>query len=817
MEIYIINKADIKKRSIGDLQKKLKISFLLYTVSRCSHIKRHQINITALALSVFIFVGSSFALFLGMFFSSLLFSNNAQAETFYIEDANISGNRRIDSTAIRMQLKHTKGQISNTDISEDVKTLYKTGFFDQVSAALHTLDNGRQVVVYTVVEKPTVRKVYIRGNKGVKEGDLTPILTFGPKRFLDRGKLDSMGRAAESLYQSRGFYDAKVTSSVVPVDEGQVDVTFTVAENERFKIKRVAFRGVNNIDPDALRKVIETKRYKWWNSWLLGTGRLNHDMLENDKGLIRQYFLDHGYVEATLSDPRVERVSDGELAIVFDIFEGPQYKIGKVTASGDLVNKSVEKTLDGVKASSGDLFSASEIRNDSFTVSQKFSDEGFAFVNVNPVTDIDKDLRVVNLDYSISKGKKVAVNRINIRGNQRTYDNVIRREMKIGEQEQFSSSKVQRSETLLKRLGYFEEVNITAEPTDRDDQVNLGVNVKEAPTGTFTVGAGYSSSDGTILNGRVTENNVLGTGRRLDLNLDWGTQRSNFILGFTDPRVNDTHLSLGVDADISERELLDFRQKTAGGGLSSAYPLDEIFGESFEDISATGRYDYSSIDISDIEDDAAQLIKDAEGKSTASSITPGFFRNTIDNPLNPTKGSRQILTYEIAGAGGDEKYTLLSARNQWYYPAIDSEAGPYVFSLRTRLDYGESTDDDPFPVFRRFFPGGINSVRGYDSRTLGPKDSNGALFGGSKQFVNNAEVIFPLVNAAGLRGVVFYDAGEAFDDDRSIDLGELRTAYGFGIRWFSPIGPIRFEVGFPADKEEGDDSVVYNFAFGAPL
>jgi outer membrane protein insertion porin family len=230
------------------------------------------------------------------------------------------------------------------------------------------------------------------------------------------------------------------------------------------------------------------------------------------------------------------------------------------------------------------------------------------------------------------------------------------------------------------------------------------------------------------------------------------------------------------------------------------------------------KYELLDVEISDVDPlNSAPLVVASEGNSTASAVSPSLTRNTINNPLNPTKGSRQQLSFEYGGLGGDEEYYLFEVGNQWYQPVIESSYGDLTFSLRTRMGYGESNNEDPYPLFKRYFPGGINSVRGFKNRSLGPRDDNGNVFGGAKQFVNNTELIFPLINAAGLRGVVFYDIGNAFDDSESIDFGEMREGYGVGIRWSSPLGPIRIEFGFPADRKDDEDSMVTMFSFGAPI
>jgi outer membrane protein insertion porin family len=347
--------------------------------------------------------------------------------------------------------------------------------------------------------------------------------------------------------------------------------------------------------------------------------------------------------------------------------------------------------------------------------------------------------------------------------------------------------------------------------------VDLDVNVKEATTGSFSAGAGYSSSDGALFNTRLSENNLFGTGRRLNLNLDFGTERNNQVLSFDDPRVNDTKLSFGLDLLRTDRQYSDFDRELVGGAMTFGYPAEEVFGEWGEDISFNTKYELNHIDINNVDQDAAQLVKDEQGTSVSSSVTPSIIRNTINNPLNPSKGSKQVLSLELAGLGGDERFYLLEARNQWYYPIIESTSGDLVVSDRTSFGYGDTFNNEPLPLFRRYFPGGINSVRGFKNRTLGPKDDNGHEYGGSKQLINNFEIIFPLLNSAGFKGVVFYDVGQAFDDNESIRIADLRQAYGYGIRWASPLGPIRIEFGYPISREEGEKSPVTMFSFGAPL
>lgn len=739
-----------------------------------------------------------------------------EAGRMSISGVEIVGNRRIDSAAIEAQLTASSGTVTSEAINQDVKVLYNSGFFDRVAVSVVVDEAGQRKLRYTVTEKPVARKILIKGNDEVSESDLADVVKLDGKRFVDRSKLQALSRKAVSYYQGEGFYDASLDYSMEQVGDNEVDVTFKVDEGKRYRVREVKLQGVKNLDVDDISSNLQTRRYKWWNSWIFGTGRVNQEMTESDKQIIRQYLLDHGRLEGTVGEASVEKRDDG-LYVAFDVNEGQEFKVGKVRAGGDLVAGSADKTLDGIKSSEGDVFNASQVREDIFAITDKFSDEGYAFANVVPNTSLNRESGTVDVDFTSTRGQKVRVNNINISGNEKTYDHVIRRWLTIGEQETYSSSKIKRSQTLLQRLGAFDEVSITNKPTSDPSVVDLDVVVKEATTGSFSAGAGYSTANGSIFNTRVSENNLFGTGRKLNLNLDFGSQVSNQILSLDDPRINDTWVSGGIDGFRTTRRYNDFWREVAGGGVNAGYPLERVLGEWWEDINANLKYELQHVNIYDVKDYASQFVKDSEGTSLASSVTPSLIRNTINNPLNPTSGSRQIISYEQAGLGGDQEYYVVEARNSWFYPLLETSFGEFVLSDRSSFGYGESLNDDPFPLFKRYFPGGINSVRGYRNRTLGPEDENGREYGGSKQLVNNLELIFPLINSAGFKGVIFYDVGQAFDDDEPIAVDALRQAWGYGIRWNSPMGPIRVEFGHPIARQENERGVQTMFSFGAPL
>jgi len=744
----------------------------------------------------------------------LLLSATAQAEI--LRDVRINGNHRVHESTILLQVSSKAGEVLDQHtVEKDVRQIYLTGFFDDVGAQL-VHQNGGAILIFNVREKPAIRHVYYSGNKVVESETLSEKLNIGARKFLDKRKIQAGIEAAKSYYQTQGYYDSSISYDVQEAEQNQVDLTFTIDEGDKKVIREISFEGNKAFDDDDLTDSIETTTYSWWISWLTGSGVVKEEELDNDVRTLTRYYMSRGYANARVTKPEIRKTDDG-LKVVFKVTEGELFNFGRITASGTLLENDTKKTLKGIESKQGDVFNIEFLQKDSFFISEKFTDIGYAFANVDPVTSINQQARLIDIDFTIDKGNIVYIDSINITGNNKTRDNVIRRSLQMEERERFSSSKIRRSQELLQRLGFFEEATITPEPTNVENEVDLNVSVREASTGTFSVGAGVSSGDGFIFSTRVSEVNMFGTGNSLSFNVDTGETRENFVLSWLNPRVNDSYWSFGADALSVERDFDDFKRKQKGGSFNFGYPLWFLGEEALDDVRFDVKYQLLDIDIDDVEDSAAQLVKDQEGKSTASSVIPRLVRNTIDNPIDPVNGSRQVLDVELAGLGGDQKFWLAEASNTWYYPFLETSFGPLVFSQRTSFGWGETFDNEDFPLYRRFFPGGINSVRGYETRELGPTDGEGNEYGGNKELVGNFDMIFPLIPAMGLKGVVFYDIGQAFDDDENIEFSELRLAWGWGIRWRSPLAPIRVEFGYPIDKETGEKSVVTNFSFGAPL
>lgn len=712
---------------------------------------------------------------------TFLLCSEAFAEP-HIESIEVLGAKRVEKSTILLQISSEIGtELDSAIIESDIKEIYRTGLFEQVTAKIR-LEGNNAVLIFQVLEKPAIRMVYLKGNKEIDSDDLKEKLGIGARRFLDRKKIAAGIEEAKAYYQSKGYYGTEIEYITTAVEENQVDLTFTVTEGEEKKLREIVFEGNLELSDDELSDEIETATYKWWSSWLTGSGVIKKDQLENDVRILGRHYLNKGYVDVQISDPIIEETEKG-LRLTFQIKEGVIYHFAEITVEGDLIENSVEKTLENVESKEGEIFSIDKMRKDAFLVSEKFTDIGYAFANVQPDTNINRENKTVGIVFKVNKGSLVQINRINISGNEKTLDNVIRRSLKIQERELFSSSKIRRSEEILTRLGYFDEVTITPDPSRIQDEIDLTVAVREGQTGTFSAGAGISSGEGFIFNIRLSERNLLGRGYSVALQLDTGTTRENYVLSFDNPRVNDTHWSFGVDLLAVEREFDDFDRNQAGGSVSVGYPLWFLGPKYLDDVRFSLAYELLRIEIDEVEKDAPQLVIDQRGTSTSSSITPRLIRSTIDNPLNPSAGSRQRVSLQLAGIGGDQEFWLAQASNTFYYPLLDTSIGKFVFSHRVKFGYGDTFNGEDFPLFRRFFPGGIDTVRGFESRELGPKDEEGNEYGGNKQLISNVELIFPLFTTVGFRGLVFYDVGNAFDDEESIDFGDsLKKHFIFNNR-----------------------------------
>jgi outer membrane protein insertion porin family len=792
--------------------------------------------------AVFSSVSCSVALL--AFFLALSFSPDVQSQQkVTVKDVKISGNLRVEDDGIRLHLKSRPGEpFSSAIVEQDVKAIFRMGFFDDVQAEL----SPDGVLTYVVKEKPYIRELRVQGASQVSREKIEAALGVSPRTILDRTKVAEGIEKVRKLYTDQGYVNAAVDFAVTVEANNQAVVELDIVEGTRLLIKRIRFEGNKAFSASDLKDQIATKE-EWVFSFITNRGVLDRDMLTNDVAMLSQHYNDNGYVEHKVDEPVILRARDG-LEIVFRIHEGPQYRVGKVEIGGELIQDG-RQMLKSVKLTTGQIFRGSRLREDITTLSEMYSNKGFAFVQVDPVTNIDQAQKNVNVALVITKGPPVYFNRVLVAGNTKTRDKVVRRELLANEQELFSGKKISESRNALQRSGYFEDVQVTTKKTNQPDTVDVLVEIKEGSTGTFQLGGGYSSGDGFLFNAAISEKNLFGRGQGVNGNFSIGSTRQDFIFNANDPYFLDSKMGMGITAFNTTREYDDFDEKKFGFGINTTYPLNELrmpfFGRSrnvgSDELASNASptmwdymrggvaYDLTHEDINNVSKSASESIKNEAGKSLTSSVTPNLSYDSRDHFFAPTEGTKSAFAVKMAGLGGDTRFIKSDIAARWHYPILKDPkwGGNWVLALGGQIGYGfgfaESNGNSDLPLFERYFLGGINSVRGFADRTLGPRapskcDDQGLnckstdVIGGDKALVLNTEILFPIMEQYGVRGVAFFDIGNAFND---FSFGELRQSVGAGVRWMSPFGPLRVELGFPLNKKPDDETSVLGFSIGS--
>ena len=740
----------------------------------------------------------------------------------------ITGNQRVEEEAIRVQVRSQPGSLLNEEtVDNDIRAIYRMGFFDNVEATI-AQENGLWVLTYQVAERPLIREVHIEGNNKISREDLDGAFKVRPNTILEPEKVRRGIDEAKKLYEKKGYLDASIDYTTAPVGEHELVLTYKINEGKPVRITKLIFEGARAFSKRQLQSVMQTKE-EWFLSFLTGAGNLDNEVLKTDVERLTAFYYDHGYIDVKIDEPVVQREKAG-LTVTVKIDEGDQYKVGTVDIGGDLL-PDMSPAHTRLNLAPGDVFRTSKLREDITALTEFYGDQGYAFVNVTPDTIVNSAAKTVDVTFKVSKGPEVYIDKIDITGNTKTRDKVIRRELQVQEQQRFSGSKLRRSQERLRRLGFFEDINITTRKAESEDRLDLLVDVKEASTGSFSAGAGISSGENFLFNVRLSEINLFGRGQRLTLNADFGQIRRNFSLDFTDPYIFDTQVT-GRFTLFNWQLIFDqFTRGGTGASIGALYTFtalgwNTLGGYSLEDTRLGVEYRIEDASITDVGSTASATIRAEEGSQLTSSITPRLFRDTRNHPFDPTAGSLQDFSFEFAGIGGQSKFIKAEARTRWYYPFYKSPTfGTFVFSMGGNLGYGLGySGRRELPLFERYFPGGINSIRGFRILSLGPRnvvsdafgDTHTEAEGGSQQLIFNNEIIFPIVESLGLKGVLFFDAGNAFLAAQGITLNEMRMAAGGGFRWLSPIGPLRIEVGFPINPQPTDDKQTVMFSFGGP-
>ncbi|MDY6987971.1 MAG: outer membrane protein assembly factor BamA [Thermodesulfobacteriota bacterium] len=709
-----------------------------------------------------------------------------------VADVLFTGNKRIESEAIKRVIKTKKGGVYLAKyIRADVKAIYGMGYFGDVRVEADSTPEGK-VVTFRVAEKETVRNIKVRGNKEFDDEKIKGLIRTRQGTVLNINRLRDSLKEIENLYKEEGYHHVKVTYVTKPVSEGRVDVDFVIEEGEKAFIKSISFEGNHTYDDDTLKDLMKTKK-KGFFSWFTSSGDYDPEILEQDLSRVSAFYHNHGYVQARVGEPQLT-YEGSWIHIAMKIEEGPQFTVGDVDITGDLIQPK-EVLLEKVEIAKDQVYNRELIRNDMLSLRDAYSDAGYAYPDISPQVDKDFEEHKAHITYVVHKGPVVYFEKITIAGNTKTRDKVIRRELQVYEQELFSGRRLKRAARNLYRLDYFEDVKVNPTKGSADDKMILKIDVTEKPTGAFSFGGGYSSVEDVFLMGSISQRNFLGRGQTLSLRAQLGGTTNTFTFSFTEPWLFDTPLTAGIDLYNTERDWDTYDKDSIGGTVRFGYPVLDYTRASFS-------YNYDRGDIKNLTEDASAAIRDLEGLNVAHTVTGVLSRDSRDRIFQPTEGSDNSITVKHAGTpfGGDIGYTKYILDSGWYFPLFWDTVG--LLHGRTGFIHGDSVGK--VPLWERFYLGGMGSVRGYDWRDISPKDPDtGDETGGNKMLQFNVEFMFPLIKESGLQGVLFYDTGMAYDNGEKMDIGELRMSIGYGVRWYSPIGPIRLEYGHILDDKEG--------------
>ena len=736
--------------------------------------------------------------------SLLVFACSAAAQVgpgAIVRDIEIRGNRLTQESTIRFYLETETGKVYvPRTLSEDVKRLYALETFDDIRVTAEEVEGGMRLII-TVTEKPTVRRVTYSGNRAIQEEEIDERIQLKERSTFDRGLLNDTITGLQNHYRESGYYFAHVRPDIASVADNQVDIELVITEGRRIRIRRIQFTGNTYFTDNQLRKEVQLQEY--FLPIVSDSASLYRpEVLRVDLQLLEQLYQSNGFVNVQIGEPVVEINREaGAIAVTVPIArEGEQYKVGTVALTGSEVFSSKE-LRDLVRVTSGEIYSRETVRRDILTLTEAYADKGYAFADIVPTVSLDQQTRLVNLGFTTRPGPKVYIGRIDIVGNERTQDRVIRRELRLDEGELYSGSKLRRSRQRLNNLQYFEEVNIDTRPRAEDDLLDLEVQLRERSTGQFSAGLGFSSVEDVIFTASVVQNNLFGRGQSVSVNAYLGGISQDFSLSFREPWLYGRPIGLGASVFNRAEDFQTFDVDRTGASLS----LGRAVGE-FARISAAYRYEV--LDISNLSPNASELLQQSQGESTTSSITPSIVRDSRDNVFNPSEGSVNSFEIQLAGLGGDNRYYRAVGNSTWYF-ALPAEMTGFV---RGRFGFGDGFGDKVLPASERFFLGGVTTIRGFEFRDIGPKDDANNPLGGTSFAQFNLEIGRSLGSV--LRVVAFVDVGNAYGSDNDFDIGDLRRSAGLGIRIVTPIGPIRLDYGFKLDKRAGESAGRLGFLLG---
>jgi outer membrane protein insertion porin family len=729
-----------------------------------------------------------------------------------VKDLAVQGNRRVQDALILGRIATRIGApFVPTRLAEDIRNIFALGFFDDVQAKVEDFEGGVKIT-FVVAERPFIRDITFAGVKKQDTAKLQEKIDLKLGAVYNPVEVNIAADALRESYEDEGYFEARITPDVERLPDGDVSVIFRILEGRKITIDKIVIEGAQGLSPSAIKAVMATQE----RLYLILPGTVQRQRLDEDLDRITQFYNDNGYLQARVEshDIQVDR-DKAEATIRIVMVEGPQFRTGAIDITGNNVLP-LEDIRRQVLLTTGGVFSRAGLRDSVRRIVDLYGSIGRAAADVNPTLSQDAAERLVNIAFEINEGPETFVERINITGNTRSQENILRRELPFVEGDLFTTPKLARARQRLVNLGYFEQVRATTTPGASRDKVIVNIDVTERPTGVFSLGAGFSSADGFVGTLDLSQNNFLGRGWQLSLRLRAGADTQQGTIGFTEPWLFDTPISAGFDIFNNRRVFTDFTQYTQdslGGDIRFSGPVGD-----FSRWNAV--YRVSRDEISDIPPEAGADLLSQEGTTLTSAIGASLAMDTRDTALGTSRGGQASIGFDFAGVGfGVEWIRVLASASQYYALPWGFRWGQHIIAGRVLGGYSLGWGDAPVPLIERFFLGGSTSLRMYETRQVSPTDPQGNLIGGNIELLSNTEYVVPL--PFGLRASLWFDMGNVYGPDIAggtpFNPTKLLYGIGAGMAWASPFGPLRVDYGIKLNPRPGDALGAFNFSVGAPF
>ncbi len=725
----------------------------------------------------------------------------------------VDGAQRIEPTTVLSYISLKAGDpLTDDNIDKTIKSLYATGFFSDVQLLLDGSD-----VIIKIEENPIINRLAFEGNDEIKKEDLEKETQLKPRTVYTRARVQADVDRILNLYHRSGRYAATVEPKIVKLEQNRVDLVFEISEGKQTGIEHISFTGNKAFTASELREVLATRETRWWRVFS-SSDYYDPDRVNFDRELLRRHYLNSGYADFRVLSSNAELSPDkSDFFMNFTIEEGERYKLGAIDLTTNIKDFNAETLRDQIVGKTGDWYNAQYVEKTISNLTNAAGDLQYAFVDIQPDIKRNKDAQTIDITYKINEGARVFIHQVNVKGNTRTLDKVIRRELLLAEGDPYNASKIKQSEQRIKDLGFFGTVKIDVAKTNEADQSDLNVNVEEKSTGEVSVGAGYSTNDGILGDFSIRERNFLGKGQNVKLSATLSQRTQQYDFSFTEPAFLDRDLAAGFDVfrvQTDNQDSSSYDQDNTGFDLRLGYPLGEKLRQKLT-------YTLEQTDITNVPVTASRFIREQEGQSTTSSVGQELSYDARDSKLSPTKGYVLRLSNDLAGLGGSISYLRTRTGGDFYYPIIED----VIFNVDGEVGYVTGLEGKDVRISDRFFLGG-DTLRGFDFGGIGPRDLTGGTddaLGGNRFYRASTELSFPLglPEELGIKGHTFVDAGslggldlKALPGEDIRDAESVRVSAGLGMSWQSPFGPIRIDYAFPLKYESYDQLQRFRFSFG---